>query len=140
MLVLDYNPEVIKSFIKKKQPCLYGDIGDLETISRLNFKSVDIVVSTVSTQPYNIMLIQRVKEQNKDALIFVTTEEIDNALELYDTGADYVILPHFLGGEYVSVLLEESAKNMNKLIVAKLKHIEELKKRKRIGHEHPKHH
>ena len=76
----------------------------------------------------------------KDALIFVTTEEIDNALELYDHGADYVILPHFLGGEYVSVLLEESHKNMNKLIVAKLKHIEELKKRKKIGHEHPKHH
>ncbi len=140
VLVIDYNPEIIKDFMRKKQPCFYGDIGDLETISRLNFKDVDIVVSTVPTQSYNVMLIKKIKEQNKDALIFVTTEEIDNALELYDHGADYVILPHFLGGEYVSVLLEESHKNMNKLIVAKLKHIEELKKRKKIGHEHPKHH
>ena len=139
VLVIDYNPEIIRDFMKKKQPCFYGDIGDLETIGRLNFKDVEIIVSTVPTQSYNIMLIKKVKEQNKNALIFVTTEDINNALDLYDRGADYVILPHFLGGEYVSVLLEESAKNMNKLIVAKLKHIEELKKRKEIGHEHPKH-
>ena len=67
VLVIDYNPEIIKKFMKKKQPCFYGDIGDLETIGRLKFKEVDIVVSTVPTQSYNILLIKIFFSASKSA-------------------------------------------------------------------------
>ena len=73
-----------------------------------------------------------------NSIVFVTSEEVDSALSLYNEGADYVILPHFLGGEYASLLLENARKDIGKLIITKIKHIEELKKRKKIGHEHPK--
>jgi Kef-type K+ transport system membrane component KefB len=139
-LIVDYNPEVIRSLMKKKQPCFYGDIGDPETLERLNFKKVDLVISTVPTIEYNLNLIQKVKQRNKNSIIFVTAEQVDHALELYDKGADYVILPHFLGGEYASILLEDMTKDLNKLVITKLDHIKELNKRKEIGHEHPKQH
>jgi hypothetical protein len=140
VLVVDYNPEVIRKMMKKKQPCFYGDVGDPETIERLNFKKAELVISTVPTVEYSMNLIKKVKKRNKNAIIFVTAEQVDHALDLYDLGADYVILPHFLGGEYASILLEDITKDLNKLVVTKLKHIKELNKRKEIGHEHPKQH
>ena len=140
VLVVDYNPEIIYAMMEKKKPCLYGDIGDPETMGRVDFKKAKIIISTVPTIEYNTSLIKKIKRVNKKALIFVTAEQVDHALELYDLGADYVILPHFLGGEYASILLEDISKDKNKLIVTKFKHIKELHKRKEIGHEHPHHH
>lgn len=138
VLVVDYNPEIISEMAKKKQPCFYGDIGDPETLDRLNLKKSKIIISTVPTIEYNIHLIKKAKRRNKKAIIFVTAEQVDHALQLYKLGADYVILPHFLGGEYASILLEDITKDMDKLVVTKIKHIKELHKRKKKGHEHPK--
>ena len=60
-------------------------------------------------------------------------------MELYDKGATYVIMPHFLGGHYASTLIEKYGLNLNKFLKAKVAHIEHLRKRKKIGHEHPQH-
>ena len=72
-------------------------------------------------------------------MVFVTAHDVDDALEYYRLGADYVILPHFLGSHHVSLMLESISENINKLIQTRLKHIEELNMRKRLGHHHPKH-
>ena len=73
-------------------------------------------------------------------MIFVTASTIEEALKMYDAGADYVILPHFLGGDHVSYLLQENVGNMDTLLKTKLNHIQELHHRRTIGHEHPIHH
>jgi len=140
MLVVDFNPDLVKRLIREKIPCIYGDIGDPDIIGRLNFKNADIVISTVPNEQENILLTKKIKEINEKTTIFVTAYHVDEALNLYNIGADYVILPHFLGGDHVSVLLEDITIDINKLITTKVKHIEELKKRKELGHEHPKQH
>ena len=81
------------------------------------------------------MLIKKLKEVNREAHVIVTSYFVDEALELYDMGADYVILPHLLGGEHVSFLLEEVSTNIDKLIDTKLEHIKELRRRKHV-HQH----
>ncbi len=73
----------------------------------------------------------------KKALIFVTANQVEEALTLYDAGADYVILPHLLGGDHVSILLEDFTGDINKILKTKLKHIDELHRRRELGHEHP---
>ena len=140
LLIVDYNPEIIKMLIKKKISCIYGDAGDIEVLERLPFKEAEMVISTIPSSKVNKMLIEEVKQVNKNAIIYVTASEVEKALKLYDAGADYVILPHFLGGEHVSLLIEEFSENVGKIIEHRLKHIKELKHRKSIGHEHPKHH
>jgi len=71
-------------------------------------------------------------------MIFVTSDDMDQALDMYNLGADYVILPHFLGAEHVSVLLEDLTADVTKILNNKLNHITELKKRLRLGHAHPR--
>ena len=140
LLVVDFNPEVVRKLIEEKIPCIYGDIGDLEILERLNLKGAQMVISTVPTKRDNLLLIKRTKEQNKNAIVFVTSSQVESALNLYDAGADYVILPHFLGGEHVSLLIEDFTDDIKKIITTKINHIKELKKRRSLGHEHPAHH
>jgi len=139
-IVVDYNPEVIKELVRKKVPCIYGDVGDVEILNRLNLKEANLIVSTVPDKHDSMLLIKKAKEANPKSMVFLTSMNVEDALDLYDAGADYVILPHFLGGERVSLMLEEVGTDIQKLLEHKLKHIKELKHRRRIGHRHPKKH
>ena len=139
MLVIDFNPETISRLIKEKIPCMYGDIGDLEIIERLNFKKAKLIISTIPTKRDNLLLIRKAREINKSIVIFVTADQVNEALSLYDAGADYVILPHLLGGEHASLLIERLS-SISKVLNYKIGHIKELKERHALGHEHPAHH
>lgn len=130
-LVVDYNPEVIKKLIEEKVPCIYGDIGDCEIIERMNLKKAKLVISTIDNLQDNKLLIKHIKKCNKKLLVFVVAAHVEDALELYDFGADYVVLPHLLGGEKVSFMIEHHAGKISKLLKEKIKHIKELQKRHR---------
>src|SRR3989339_1301560 len=135
LLILDFNPEVIKHLIRVGKPCLYGDVGDPEVLERINLRRANMIISTVPSKADNLAVIEHASEFNEKMLIFVTANTVDDALEMYDRGADYVILPHFLGGEYVSVMIRQMKKNAANIIKAKLAHIAELKHRRTLGHE-----
>ena len=62
-----------------------------------------------------------------------------NSIELYEKGASYVIMPHFLGGHRSSTLIEKHGLNFNKFLKEKVAHIEHLRNKKEMGHEHPRH-
>ena len=47
-------------------------------------------------------------------------------------------MPHFLGGRHTSTLIERYGLDLNKFLKEKTTHIEHLRTRKNIGHEHPK--
>ncbi len=129
VLVVDFDPEVIKRFIRQKQPCVYGDIGDLELIERLPFAQAQFLVSTIPDPEDNMLLIGRAKGVNKKIIAIVTASHADEALELYDAGADYVILPHYLSGKHVALVLEEADRNIKNIFKHKRRHLKELKKR-----------
>lgn len=137
ILVVDFNPEVIKKMIRQNITSIYGDIGDIDLLGRLSIKKAKMIISTVPTEQDNLLLIREARRMNKEILIYVTANHIEEALALYDAGADYVILPHFLGGEHVSLLIDAFTGDLNRIIENKLNHIKELKTRKELGHEHP---
>ncbi len=138
LLIVDYNPEIINHVIKEGYHCVYGDVTDEEVIERMNLKECTMIISTVPALNDNIFLIRKVRLENKKAHIIVTASEVEEALKLYKEGADYVILPHFLGGEHVSGLIADVRKKTLKLHEERARHIEHLRKRKQLGHEHPK--
>src|SRR3989338_3739424 len=139
ILVVDFNPEVVRHVAGKNISSIYGDIGDTEVLERLNFKKAKIIISTVPTKSDNLLLIKYARRENRKITVFVTASQIQEALDLYDAGADYVVMPHFLGGNYVSVLIEKFDEGLNKLLQHKFQHIKELRERHILGQEHPAH-
>jgi voltage-gated potassium channel Kch len=97
-------------------------------------------IATIPEVKDNLLLIKKVRSVNKHAKIFVTASEIDEALKLYSRGANYVILPHFLGGIQVANLIADVRKGKTKLQEEKADHLVHLQERKDLGHEHPSHH
>ncbi|MDO8741362.1 MAG: cation:proton antiporter [Candidatus Woesearchaeota archaeon] len=138
-IIVDYNPDIIKRLKSQKFSCMYGDVGDSETLAKLGFSHMNMIISTVPDKFDNLLIIKNARESNEKAIMFVTANNVDDALELYDAGADYVILPHFLGGEHVSLLIEKFSADLRSILEIKMRHIEELKERKKLGHEHPEH-
>ena len=47
-------------------------------------------------------------------------------------------MPHFLGAEYTSMMIDKYGLNTNKFLKEKKKHLKWLKIKKRLGHEHPR--
>lgn len=132
-LIVDLDPRVIKHLKEKNINCLYGDASDVEFISEFNLKDVTLLVSTISELETNRLLLESIRETNKKATVILTATHIDHALELYKLGADYVILPHIIGGNYVSSLIEKYGIEMDNFIEEKMNHINELKDRKSTG-------
>ncbi len=135
ILVVDYDPDVVRHVVKskyKKATAIYGDIGDPEIINHLDLKKVKMVVSTVPDSKDSLLLMKKTKSVNKKAVVILTANQIDEALELYEKGADYVILPFVLGGthHHVSALVRNMNGDLKKMIKKRLSHIKELHKRK----------
>ena len=129
VLVVDYNPEVIKMLTRDKQPCIYGDIGDFEIREKIVDIKPKMLISTIVDPHENALLLSAVKRAHAKCLVIVTATEIDDALALYEHGADYVILPKIIGGEHVSHILERYS-SIRQILKKKIDHIVDLKHRK----------
>lgn len=136
-LVVDFNPDVIDNLTKFRIPCLYGDAYDADFLEDLPLDKIKLVVSTIPDLESNLLLINMIRLVNPDCIIIVRSHQIKDALELYEKGANYVLTPHFLGGEYVSKMIGDFKIDDKKYVKEKQKHIKLLKEIKERGHKHP---
>jgi len=134
-LVVDYNPEVIVELAKEGIDCRYGDVSDVEILDELNFRKAKMIISTLKEYETNILLLKKVRDVNKDAIVIVVSHQLDEAMHMYKLGASYVLMPNFIGGYHTSILLEEYGFDLNKFLAEKAKHMKDLTTRKEKGHE-----
>ena len=108
-------------------------------LEEINFCKTKMIISTIPDTETNLLLIKEIRKTNEKCIIIVMSHQIDNALELYNQGASYVILPHFLGGNYVATMIEDYEFNIEHFLEEKIKHLEYLKIRKEKKQDHPVH-
>ena len=137
-LVVDFNPEIISMLNSKKIDCVYGDADDSNLLESLRIENAKVIISTIPGLETNFLLIDKIKRKNKDAVLILTARQIPEAVQLYKAGADYVILPHFLGGDYTASMINNFEENKNFYDKERQKHLQELKERIKEGHEHPR--
>jgi len=125
-VVVDYNPEIILSLMKEGVPCIYGDVGDVEVLEKVNLKNADMIFSTIDNEDDNLVLLLEAKSANKKTKVFLTANTVDEALELYDVGADYVIIPDILSGKKVADVLMEHINDPHVVERARREHVQEL--------------
>ncbi len=125
-LVVDYNPQVIKNMMERNIPCIYGDIADDEILREIKKCKPKTIISTIHLFDDNMLITKMFKKENKKTIIYATAKTIQEALALYKQGADYVLVPHMLGGEHVANLLKQKATDKKRLKILKKKHIQHL--------------
>lgn len=128
-VVLEHDPEVIGQLTHDKIEHVYGDANDPDMLEELKIHEMELVVSTTPDLETNLLILSMVKRDNKSPVVMVVSHKADDALTLYEAGADYVILPHFLGGSYAVSLVKKLAKDAMEIKSIKGEHIEYLKSR-----------
>ncbi len=128
-LVVDFDPGVIDRLQNENMTARYGDAHDADFIDDLDLKRTSLIVSTVPDHETNTFLLERVRRVNADAVVMLIASSADEAHVLYDSGADYVIMPHYLGGNYAAMLLERFGTNKKRFEVEKGKHLKHLEVR-----------
>ncbi len=136
-LVVDHDPDIIAKLCEERVDCVYADVDD-EFLSGIDLSKLKLVVSTIPDFDTNMLLITKIRQVNKKAIILVVAYDIDDAESLYEAGATYVIMPHFLGSQYSSMLIKKYGLDIKKFAQERNKHRKYLKLKKRLGHQHPK--
>jgi voltage-gated potassium channel Kch len=135
-LAVDFDPAIIASLENEGVNCVYGDAEDSEFLEDINISTAKIVVSTIPDYDANIFLIQKIRETNKDSIVVVLSHSVDEALEMYEMGASYVILPHFISGEFAADITFKAGYNTREINKRKKEHLEYLNNRKIQGNNH----
>ena len=133
-LIIDFNPDTIASLKKYNIPCMYADAYDPEILNDLPLEKIKTFVSTIPGLEANLLLLKEIRKRNKKATIVLRARTIDESLKLYEGGANYVITPQFLGGEYVAKMINRSDKE--DFSKEKEKHIKMLRKVRKQGLNH----
>ena len=126
ILVVDFNPEIIKTLVASGYNAVYGDITDPEVLEELELSRAKLIVITDPNIEDNIHLIRFAKDKNFRGPIVATTYWLHDAIALYESGADYVVVPETVGGKHLGRMLGEHWDNLAAIKKAKSKHFEEL--------------
>ena len=100
-IAMDFNPTIINELTTQGINAVYGDIGDPEIIEYLQIEHAKLVICTASDLLDNELLIRLVKEKNPDAKIVSRAVDNHHASILKELGADYVLLPEKVSGDYI---------------------------------------
>ena len=105
VVVVDFDPSIVKKLENKKVHRLFGDISDLDIQERAKIDNAKLVISTIPDVEDNVLLLKELKHENRKAKIVMMALDSRDAKTLYKEGADYVVLPHLAGGRQVAKII-----------------------------------
>jgi len=107
--VIDFNPLIIERLQRRGIKAVYGDAADPEIRERAAVQEARLVISTIPSLADSERLLAEIRAANPSAKIIVTAEDEAGAVRLYEAGADYVLLPHFIGGLQLARTIQEDS-------------------------------
>lgn len=125
-LVIDFNPASIERMREEQIPCRFGDAEDSEFLHELTLSQVKLAVSTIPDLKTNILLTQKIKQANNKSIVIIICHDLQQAKKLYDAGATYVVVPHYLGARYASNMITRLGFDHTAFKEEREKHLEQL--------------
>jgi Kef-type K+ transport system membrane component KefB len=125
-IVIDYDPDVIESLERRHIKHLYGDATDIEFLDELGLHKSEIIVSTVENTSTNVLLATHISAVNPDGVFICRAATFENAEELYDAGASYVMLPQLIGDTHINQFLIKHGSNKKAFSAYRKKHLQAL--------------
>ncbi|MDO8657766.1 MAG: cation:proton antiporter [Candidatus Levybacteria bacterium] len=128
VVVVDFDPDIVEELKARGILSIFGDIADLDIQEKVQLHSAKLVISTVPDIDDNMILIKslnhRKNSSNRRAKIVLMAQDEDDARDLYKKGADYVILPHLVGGRHLAKMIKDNdMENIDSLKSKDLKYL-----------------
>lgn len=107
VLVVDFDPKQIQRLRAKGYDAVFGDAADVEFLSTLPFAHAKLVVSTIPQFDDQLTLVKEIKGSYPSTKVILNLYTLSHVRELYDAGADFVLLPHMVGGAWLADLVSD---------------------------------
>jgi len=122
-VVIDYDPEAIDIMEHQRINCIYGDATDIELLEEIGIEKAHLVVSTLTDHDINVFLLKLINKLNPRSIVILHAESIKLASELYELGASYVVIPHYIGNENIGTFIKNSDLKKSEFIKYQEKHL-----------------
>ena len=111
ILVIDFNPTVMRELRRRGISCVYGDIAHADTLRHAGIENAELVVSSITDDilrgTSNLRLLRNVRAACPKARVMLTTDHFPQALEFYEAGADFVYLPRLHSSMQIARILKQ---------------------------------
>ena len=104
--VVDFNPETFAELKRRGIPAYFGDAADVEFLESLPLLTAKLIISTLPEVDDQRTLTTYLRQAKSRAFIIGNLYHSAHLAELYLAGADYVMMPHLLGGEWIAGVLK----------------------------------
>jgi len=125
-LVVDFNPDSIALLEQEDIPHRFGDAADAEFLEELPLRKPKIAISTVPDLDTNLLIVGHMLTKNKHAVIIPLAQTTEDAKRLYDAGATYVLMPHYLGAEHMARIIRKNGDNTTVYQPLRERHLAQL--------------
>ena len=106
---VDFDPSAMKALRRQKIPSFFGDIADIEFVQDLPLANSKLLIMTLPSTDDQISLINHIRKSKGTTLIVANAAQYADMEILYRAGADYVMMPHLLGGNWIADVLKTRA-------------------------------
>ena len=127
-LVVEYDPEAVDKLSQEDIPFAYGDATDPEFLDEIGIDEAKIIISTIIDPQSNLFITSHVRAVNPRAIIIVHSEKAENAIRLYERGATYVMMPHYISTEKIGKMISKNSLRKADFIPSREKHLRYVEK------------
>jgi len=115
ILVIDFNPTVMRELRRRGIKVVYGDIAHVDTLHHAGIEDAELVVSSITDDVLrgtsNLRLLRSVRTHSPHVRVVLTTDHIPQALKFYDAGADFVFIPRLYSAAACARILRKGLKD-----------------------------
>jgi voltage-gated potassium channel Kch len=115
ILVIDFNPTVMRELRHRKITCIYGDIAHADTLRHASIENAELVISSITDDilrgTSNLRMLKNVRAACPKARVVLTTEHIPQALHFYEAGADFVYIPRLQSAPMLAHTLKQGLRD-----------------------------
>lgn len=105
-IVVDHDPDEAAKLEDANIPVRFGDASEVELLQELDLPRAKMVVSLISNHAVNKLILDQFPEKSRTIRI-IMSDEVSGAEELYQAGATYIMMPHYLGGTHTAKMVEK---------------------------------
>jgi len=110
ILVIDFNPSVMRELRQRGISCIYGDVAHSDTLKHAGIEEAKLVVSSITDDilrgTSNLRMLRNIRATCPNAKVMLTTEHIPQALHFYEAGADFVYIPRLHSAPQIATVLK----------------------------------
>jgi Kef-type K+ transport system membrane component KefB len=138
VLVIDFNPVVLRELNRRGIKSIYGDVANMNTLRHAQIDSAKIVVSTISDAilrgTTNLQLLRQARRLCPNAQVVVAADTIASAIELYEHGSDFVYIARLHSAGHMAELIAHAVQNENGFEKFREAELRLLKERQEVLH------